>query len=223
MSFRNSQETLRKGKISLTSLLDEKRSMPLYIINTSDLNNTQPRGELYITIRNGDRDQIIKIPNTWIPIDLSAYAAREAILNSPEFRQALQRGRMEAINSKVAEEVLATESAQEEKSLLSIKENYTDPDAQASAIERAGLDNPVAQSNAARQLATGQGTLEGVQPQVVGLVTREGITDRDMVTGLRNLGNMTEKDYHYVMSQINTNEMPRVAAFVRESLQMKPA
>ena len=216
--FEKSQRLIRTSTLTLVELLDEKESAPLYVINSSDLNRSQPRGDIYITVSNGGRDQIVKIPNTWIPIDLTAYAPRTIILGNPDFRQALQRRRITAIGNKTASDILMSVEAQEEQSLLNIRENFADPDAQNAAIDRAGLDNEAARRNAMRSLAAGSGMIEGVQPSVVGLVEREDISDRDLLTGLRNLS-LNEKDLHYIMSRVNHGDKPRVVEHIRAQLQ----
>jgi hypothetical protein len=218
-SFVANQRQLKASKLSITELLDEKDSAPLYAINTSDINGLQPRGDVYITVRNGDRDQMIKLYNTWIPIDLTAFAPRQTILNSPDFRQAMQRGRIQLVSNSVANDVLQSGEAADEERVLRIRENYSDPDAQAQQIQAAGLNNTVQAQNANRQLARGENLLVGVQPQVVGMMERESMTDRDVVTSLRTIAStLTERDLHYIMSRIDSSAMPRVAEFARSGL-----
>lgn len=76
------------------------------------LNNAEPRGDILLTIpKDKGRDQMVVIPPTWIPIDLTMQCRREDILNSPDFRRVLARQFVIAIDPDEAEKFFDVNSS----------------------------------------------------------------------------------------------------------------
>tara|TARA_Y100001963_G_scaffold160259_1_gene269828 strand:- start:585 stop:1238 length:654 start_codon:yes stop_codon:yes gene_type:complete len=85
-------------KISLTTYSEmtaTNEAAPLYVVNTSNVSengrNQQIALHLSVTSESGNLTAM-KIPATWIPIDLTTKAPRSVIVRSPNFRDLLNKG-----------------------------------------------------------------------------------------------------------------------------------
>lgn len=92
---------------------DKLKSLTQRDLETSDdtrlfvLNNTEPRGEILISVpKDKGRDQLIVVPPTWIPMDLTMQCRRDDILSSPDFRRGLARQFLIAVDPDSAERML---------------------------------------------------------------------------------------------------------------------
>lgn len=116
-----------------TLSMEEVNKLPangtLYVLNTSSLGNKQTSGRMLlpVIIGNSGRETVISIPNTFIPIELTAYAPLEAIRNSSEFYSFVSKRVLTPINSKEAKAYLQTPEATAELNRL----------AEMDALERA--------------------------------------------------------------------------------------
>ena len=62
------------------------------------LNNSVPRGIINFSINDGLGNAVtIKVPITWMPIDLTTQATKASVLSSPQFRRLLS-GRQDRAN-----------------------------------------------------------------------------------------------------------------------------
>ena len=104
------------------------------------LNNAEPRGDILITIsKDKGRDQLIVVPPTWIPMDLTMQCRREDILNSPDFRRVLARQFIIAVDPDQSEAFLA--------------ENITAQNELDRVLGRAGGANTLAQNSVTSRLS----------------------------------------------------------------------
>lgn len=93
-----------------------KEGDPLYVINASDMERKQSRGEVHLPVRDGDEEQAIPIPNTWIPINLVEYTTLTALKASQQLRTLLRGKVLVAISAELAKELYSRPDAQEELS-----------------------------------------------------------------------------------------------------------
>lgn len=75
-------------------------SSALYVINETGKQVGKPRGEVLLNVR-GENNALVcaAIQDTFIPIDLTQYAARRNLLESTEFKQLLSRRRLSIVSS----------------------------------------------------------------------------------------------------------------------------
>jgi hypothetical protein len=227
IGFVNPHENkLRSGQMTLNKLLQEDENTQVYVLNNSDLNGLRNKGEIYIPIRThaaGDAT-IIKIPNTWIPIDLTTFVPRKALIDSAEFRRAVQNGIIRLINIATAEEVLHEPEAREEQQVLLMQSNFIDDEALQALADKGGPDSEIVRKILAerqKNLAKGSGFEAGVTPAVVDIMNRENMGAREIAVALRGLGNrITEKDLHYIISKADVKTSgSTVIAWAREGLE----
>ena len=70
---------------------------------------------LSFTMEGRHRDQLISLPRTWVPIDLSHHAERSQIEVCPFFRRMIASGKVEVISPEEAHKILRKEGAMEEQ------------------------------------------------------------------------------------------------------------
>lgn len=105
-----------------------KQTDHCYVINNSNGQNKRPRGILFMSVKDGDREVAIELPATWIPIDLYGYASPEAIRQSVDFRTLMRENHIVAIASNEAKEILGTSAAREEKGRISLRSDTKSDD-----------------------------------------------------------------------------------------------
>lgn len=79
------------------------------------LNYSQPKGNLHFGVADGMGGQlIVKIPVTWIPIDLTTQASKSVLLGNPVFRRFAMQGLLRLVDEESALKLMDSEQAKEE-------------------------------------------------------------------------------------------------------------
>lgn len=93
----------------------------LWVVNTSTQSNAETFGDVLFNVprRNGQGDPArVKVEMTWLPQDLNMQVPKDQILQSVEFRQAIQKQVLAIVSDEYAQSVLATSAAREERRRL---------------------------------------------------------------------------------------------------------
>lgn len=78
-------------------------------------NNLKGRAVLLLDIKDASGKSIsVKIPKTWVPIDLMLFADREAIRRSDSIRKLHRKGAIRFLDATEADEIMKTQEAREE-------------------------------------------------------------------------------------------------------------
>ena len=78
-------------------------------------NNLKGRAVLLLDIKDASGKSIgVKIPKTWVPIDLMLFADREAIRRSDSIRKLHRKGAIRFLDAAEADEIMKTQEAREE-------------------------------------------------------------------------------------------------------------
>lgn len=78
-------------------------------------NNLKGRAVLLLDIKDASGKSIgVKIPKTWVPIDLMLFADREAIRRSDSIRKLHRNGAIRFLDATEADEIMKTQEAREE-------------------------------------------------------------------------------------------------------------
>lgn len=126
-----------------------KNLQPIWGINTADQSLLSVVGEVLLAIpkRNGTgQPDPLHIPQTWLPQELTKDIPRQRLLNSSEFRKAVNSKLIGLIDTETAERMLRQSGAREEQERL---------DAQAKHVRKAGAARTIADSNATIARADG--------------------------------------------------------------------
>jgi|JFJP01.1.fsa_nt_gi hypothetical protein len=107
-----------QAKLITIGQAEQSPSSQVFVMNTSG-GNGQQKGIINFTVTEGNgRATVVRIPVTFIPLDLTESATKNAILSSPDFRRLVSKGIISLIADKDAEALLNNEPAQKEKRRL---------------------------------------------------------------------------------------------------------
>lgn len=104
--------------------LHEKEKGPIWVINNSAATNP-PGADLFITVAaaKGNTVTIVKVPRTWLPVNLNEQAPRQDILDSPQFLRAVSSGILRLISAEEAQDKNTNSGAPIERERLVQAEN----------------------------------------------------------------------------------------------------
>ena len=179
------------------------------------LNNAEPRGDILINVpKDRGRDQMIVVPPTWIPIDLTMQCKREDILDSPDFRRVLARQFIIAVDPDQAEEFFA--------------QNQTATVELNRVLGRAGGNNTLAQNSVSTRLdeikaqhgshavpeVKDETTVSGPVLQVINRCNTDGDDKLDEKEGLALLMGMklTRGELEYITKNSQQSSIKEYAA-----------
>lgn len=121
--------------MKISDLYDD-RIHDVYCVNTAIKVMKRATVVLLSVMSRDGREMAVEIADTWIPIQLTAQASKDSLLNSESFRRAINRGLIELIPVDQAEEILEGEDAKEEIAALNAPKVIEDIDAEESAPVR---------------------------------------------------------------------------------------
>jgi len=198
----------------------------VFVINTSDRGGLMQKGDVILPIRIGERAEptLVKVPNTWIPIDLTSFVGLVHLADSIELRKALNSGVLTLIHENTALKILSSVQAREEQQLIIMRNTHIDDEAIKNLEKATGPQSEIVRKiveERKKALASGNVSPEdGVNPRLVSIVNRDDLDSRAMIASLRTLENsLTSKDVHYVLSHVNSNKHEAVLAWARELLE----
>ena len=122
--------------LTISQAEHDTKSSSVWALNSSG--SGRPKGIVNITITEGNgRAQIVKVPVTIIPVDLTTQATKSALLMSPDFRRLVAGRVLSLISEEDAMKLLDSDQARaEQRRLLDIDashENDIQPDAPQAA------------------------------------------------------------------------------------------
>lgn len=96
------------------SELEQHDKGVVYVLNatTGDLN-----GQILISVpkKNGNGSDMVRVPKTFIPIDLTAQVTRSQLMESSEFRKTVTNGLVKLVTPEYATLLLSSDQGKEEK------------------------------------------------------------------------------------------------------------
>jgi hypothetical protein len=228
--MRNLESSLKSGRISISDVArgmgkEDTKYDDVFVVNTSDLDGLREKGDVLITVQTGvtGEPKLIRIPKTWIPISLTSFVPKEAILQSTTIREAINNGSLTLINVETATKILNSAPGREEQQSIKMKEHFLDEDQMKDIVKKGGPQSDTikkvladrAKVHAQREAAPE----DNVNPQVVAIANREELDDRGMLAAVRAIQNkLTERDLHYIMGRVNSTKFPNVVNLTRELL-----
>jgi hypothetical protein len=203
-----------KVKKSMTiAELEKSDRGPVYVLNATSQLETS--GQILITIpkKNGNGSDLLKVPKTFIPIDLAAQISRSQILESSEFRKAVLGGMLKLVTQEYAELLLESDQGREEQRRLDNERNRT-----KTILANAGVtedrddssdDDYVDRESVGREAkakavkAAGKGDVKvSVKLQtLVNSAAEEELNQKQIVNRLLNYGKLQKVDIIYLGKQ----------------------
>lgn len=120
------------GSVTLADI-EESTSRRIFVTNVSEKITGGEKAEVLFAVQrpNSNQTDTVTVPATWLPIDLCTMVSRNQLLDSSDFRRALQRGVLRLMTEESADMLLARDSAKGEQARLDEKRLATE-----SAIRR---------------------------------------------------------------------------------------
>lgn len=103
--------------LSVQQLVDTERG-PVFVINTSSKAGIGRGGDVFITMEIGKSSRTLKVPRTWIPIELTNLVPRKSLTESPHFLEAIAKNLIAPISEEDARKLMKRGGYDEEKSRL---------------------------------------------------------------------------------------------------------
>jgi hypothetical protein len=104
--------------ISLQEVIDQEKG-PIWVRNRSSTSSLlETGGDIFISMMISGSARVATVPMTWLPTEMTAQFPRKAIVESPNFMEAVQKGLIDIISEEDARKILAKEGAEEERQRL---------------------------------------------------------------------------------------------------------
>jgi hypothetical protein len=207
---------------TINDAIRDKKSVSFYVVNTSDNvyeNNGRPiKGDVSCPIvsDNGQTTNI-RVPNTWIPIDLSLQVTKEDLVKSPRIRSMLQAGILKLLSEEEALEILDTPLAKAE-----VKRINKDQNERITVANFAGKLTEGERENTGLKPSEGNVNALEVDGTVIELFDNDTLTDQDIHLQLMNIKNrLSLKDWTYVIDNTKSEEIREFAIKCMEELKQK--
>lgn len=146
------------------------------------------------------------VPATFIPMELTAQVSKNQLMASSEFRNALTKGMLVAVDDKWAIQYLESADAVDEINRLSNQQEYQRNVMTATKTDDINIDNNAGLEKLAA--ATGDdnmidtfGKIDGVSASVMQIVEmlKESKDQKGTIASLRAAGELEKEDYRYIM------------------------
>lgn len=126
-------------KLSLSQVESSGLRGSLWLINSAAQSELELSGNILISIpRPNGKVERLEIPETWLPMDASTKFPKERLLDSSEFRSAVQSELITLIDEETAQRILSRAGAADERRRLS---------QEASRVKKAGAARNISDSN----------------------------------------------------------------------------
>lgn len=216
---------MKLKKLSIASL-QTLNDPHVFVINKT---TGHEKGQVLITVSkiNGQGNDTVIVPNTFIPVPLSEQVSKTQLLASSDFRSAVNRGSLQIVDTDGAEKILETRAAQRElarirKQQESFRQNVVDLDEVYADIE----DTTKGMRDMIGELEGGEKTLEDyVQAPVLQLVVdlEESGDEDSAISTLRNIEKVSTKDLRYIYKNVNKKHKEIISYAKTEHDELKKA
>lgn len=110
--------------ITIEELARDKKASAVWVLNSSVESVLEAQGEVLLSIpnQNGSGYQPVRIKQTWLPQDLTAFCSKAQLLGSAELRDAIRKDLLTLIDNKTAQSILNEDGASEEAERVDAEE-----------------------------------------------------------------------------------------------------
>lgn len=177
---------------------EQAKSSSVWALNTSGERGTS-KGIINLTITEGNGVRaVLRVPVTFIPIDLSSFATKSAILTNPDFRRLVTAGIVTLVSDAEAEAATNNDRARAElRRILNIDQQHVVQDEQT--------------SNEVKSLMSeAEGAIGGFAMNIAH--TTDGDEDA-IVSNLRNNAeNLSKEELQYIVNNSQFHKVKGLAA-----------
>ena len=192
--------------ITLATLEQDKKGTSVWVLNNTE-GATRSRIIFTVPQSAGNGQDIVDVPLTFIPVDLSLQASKDILTRSTDFRRTVGKGLVILLSEAEANAKLEEDGASEEVERLRhqfLKSGEAKP---PESMRPPGQEDPGHQSDVQKSEAKAAAAV--VQLAVMS----ENYTDTEMLNSVKSLGKLTLDDFKYLGRR--TGAHPKTQAFLR--------
>lgn len=235
-------EVSRGRKFTTIEELEKSEKGPIWV-----LNNTRDalEGKVIVSIpkKNGNGSDVLRVPRSFIPFDLTMQVGRMQILDSSDFRQTVGKKLLKLVTPEYAAVLLNTEEAKEEQTRLKNDENKA-----KMALKKAGIVDEVAsgvgeddeeeffevatteKGKKAAAKKTEQKAKAKDEPKrspsikvqnLVASASRDNLTDTQILAAIKRMANLKKVDLAYLSNTYS--DKPKIIKHLKAVLAEKRA
>jgi len=208
----------------LQRILSADPNTPIFVMNRSDRNQKRPRGQVHISINDNGEVSMLKIPKTFVPIEITTLFPASTIMRSQNFLRTVAEGKVTLHDPNESLEYLSNSEAQREiDRLRNIDDKYNEEmdaemakistevkpkDASGDVSVEVATDDEAPRKKSARETSRivskdqvrGESEAIGVLWRVYNVVNDRDITADRMLNALRNITGekFRIKDFDYI-------------------------
>jgi hypothetical protein len=217
--------TRRIRKWTTLDELEQEDKGRVFVINNSE---GAQRGMILIPVqKQNGKSELVRVPKTYIPVDLTQQITKKALLESSEFRRTVMRGLIQLVSSEYATYVLSTEEGKAEKQRIDNEMKAAQQSVlAATTMETDGKpakdddDGFVEVEDVKAELKTKAvqtATADQKVKQMCADAVHEEWDQLKIVNWMRSYGKMTTADLRYVNQRLG--DKPKVAKFMKSLAQ----
>lgn len=212
----------------------------VWVLNTASSSEYELHGTIMVSVpkKNGPGDDAMKVPETWLPVDLTSQFPKDRLLESSEFRSAVEKGFLTIISEKQARAILAQDGAKDEKRRLQAAARFIreasaarsidpkktqilnseglDADAQPADIYGQDSDEGI---NVAQLAQAGLDDVDGFKPSFLMFFDRLKLArDVEALNAIRTRGKFSKKELRHLRD--NLKKHPKTVQAIRDRLKL---
>lgn len=227
--------------LTVSELEEQGLKGSVWVLNTAATSDHELRGNVIVSIPrlNGPGGDPLKIQESWLPFDASSKFPRERLLESSEFRSAINSGLLSIVDAKQAQKILEREGAREERKRLLDSERHVKQAGTARTISDSNVDMYIPNSrggkdrddddqglkvdvygedseevNVAKAALAGVEDEDGFKPSFLMFVEKiKGENDIAALNAIRTRSKFTRKELRYIRDELRNH--PKATAAVK--------
>lgn len=198
--------------------MEDIRSEPgvnLWVFNrTASLKNSVHRDSIvHLIVPVGSEKVTVKIPSTWIPVNIGLQAPKKAILEAADFLRGVNMDFLQPITNKKAKEFFEgnADAGAEYDSVISKMRKRSSKDMTINNQNNQNVNVP--NTNIPAPLETGNVEDIEASPRIIQAVfkyTENDINETEFVGVLRKEMPLEDKDVAYVMKNVNSKKIHNI-------------
>lgn len=209
-------------EISITEVENQPSSFPIFALNSSAESTIGQPGQILLSIpkQNGTKSDPLRIPQTWLPVELTKQIPRAQLISSAEFRQAIENRLITLISPVDAKKLEQQEGANGERARVSATQSHLRVASAARSISDSGAeisrvdgntDNNTedldAGINVAQKAAAGvENTADGLTPSFQMWADRLTMQpDTEALNSMRVKGTFNRKELRYLLANLTSH------------------
>lgn len=207
------------------SELEQTDKGAVWVLNSALRSEYEIEGEILVNVPSSQgRPDLVKIPQSWLPFEMTSKFPKSRILDSVEFRSAVGKGLITVISEADAHAMLRQEGAKEERARLKAQDAHIKAAGSVRSIADANVSitNPnelnrtngvpvethggADQPSLARQIAASNGQAldeNGLKPNFVTFFNKMKLQqDMDALNSYRNKGRFSRRELRWMRDNL---------------------